>query len=816
MAAKTTGPNTSDDSDNHRSDDRNDTTNHTESEPKNAAEAINVKPANTESSVFNYSSVILTEPMKKLLNRGLNFAILPLKLDITQVLVDFRKFERSVIWKEFWHKKETENEPKEKIFKTEKTNMPRDHKTPEGLKTFLGAVKSDFMDPRNRNQTKCNLPVEELNALKELVKLEKQRKIIIKPNDKGAGLMIIDFDKYLKAAYDHLNSKLSETKPYYKKLESKERFTAEWKIKEALDEGLKEGYIDKEEYKSMEAKNKDPAKFYINFKVHKEHEANTAPPPRPIVSGSGSMCENLGKFVHHHIKHEANKHETYLKDTPHFLRSIRNIKGLPKNAILATMDVKALYTNIQHEEGLESLNEALEERQNKEVPSDYLVKLMNILLRYNVFTFNEELYSQEVGAPMGSPPVPDYANMFMDRKIDRKIKEIAEKYLQNGTGELKELKRFLDDIFMVFCGKTKDLHAFLEEVNLINKTIQLTMSHTSAPEEAEGDRCNCEGKTEVPFLDTMCSIKNGKIETTLFRKDTDRNQYLLPSSCHPRQTTLAIPYSLATRVVRVCSNPVQRDQELEKLKCLLLERDYKKETIDRAINKAKAIPRNELLKPKPAKTVNSRPVFAVKFDPRLPPMQASQAKHWRSTLARDPHLKEVFPQPPLTGFKRQKNLRDHLIRAKVPEKESLYPTRQLKGMTKCNRSNCRGCPFIKETKSVNINSQQKWNINKTVNCNSENLIYLIECDKENCTNNRYIGETSRTLRARLAEHRGYVTNHVTEMATGAHFNLPGHSVANLKITIIEQVKKQSNMYRKEREDYFIKKFNTYHAGLNRK
>ena len=39
--------------------------------------------------IFNYSTLVLTEPMNKLLNRALNFAVLPLKFDITQVLVDF-------------------------------------------------------------------------------------------------------------------------------------------------------------------------------------------------------------------------------------------------------------------------------------------------------------------------------------------------------------------------------------------------------------------------------------------------------------------------------------------------------------------------------------------------------------------------------------------------------------------------------------------------------------------------------------------------------------------------------------------------------
>ena len=32
-------------------------------------------------------------------------------------------------------------------------------------------------------------------------------------------------------------------------------------------------------------------------------------------------------------------------------------------------------------------------------------------------------------------------------------------------------------------------------------------------------------------------------------------------------------------------------------------------------------------------------------------------------------------------------------------------------------------------------------------------------------------------------------NHIITMATGEHFNLPGHSFQNMKFTIIERVKK---------------------------
>ena len=59
------------------------------------------------------------------------------------------------------------------------------------------------------------------------------------------------------------------------------------------------------------------------------------------------------------------------------------------------------------------------------------------------------------------------------------------------------------------------------------------------------------------------------------------------------------------------------------------------------------------------------------------------------------------------------------------------------------------------------------------------------------------------LKFRLADHRGYINNQVVSKATGAHFNLPGHSLAHLKITILEQVKFNNEEYRREREKSII-------------
>ena len=232
------------------------------------------------------------------------------------------------------------------------------------------------------------------------------------------------------------------------------------------------------------------------------------------------------------------------------------------------------------------------------------------------------------------------------------------------------------------------------------------------------------------------------------------------------------------------------------------------------LERAKKVPRKAALKKVTKKAQTKRPVFAVTYDPRLPSINNMQAKHWRSMVSRDKYLGDVFPSPPLTAYKRQPNIRSYIIRAAVSKGPRRYPQRNQRSMTKCNDQYCTACPFIKEGKEVKINGEP-WRINRQLNCKSYNVVYAIICKKDNCKE-AYIGETKHMLKSRLAQHRGYIRNKDDSKATGHHFNLPGHSLADLTVTIIEQVKKSDTLYRKEREEYHIRRFNTLHKGINRK
>ena len=79
-----------------------------------------------------------------------------------------------------------------------------------------------------------------------------------------------------------------------------------------------------------------------------------------------------------------------------------------------------------------------------------------------------------------------------------------------------------------------------------------------------------------------------------------------------------------------------------------------------------------------------------------------------------------------------------------------------------------------------------WKINRQVNCQSSNIVYMIKCKKNNCQKN-YIGETERTMNNRFQDHKGYVQNRKTNHPTGEHFTSKGHQLSDMVITILEQV-----------------------------
>ena len=111
---------------------------------------------------------------------------------------------------------------------------------------------------------------------------------------------------------------------------------------------LSEGHIDKTKAKWLSL-TPDPPRipvFYTFTKIHKP-----TPVGRPIISGCSGPTEQISAFVDHLIQPIAELQTSYLKDTTDFIYFIERNK-LPKTAILVSMDVRSLYTNIPQREGI--------------------------------------------------------------------------------------------------------------------------------------------------------------------------------------------------------------------------------------------------------------------------------------------------------------------------------------------------------------------------------------------------------------------------------------------------------------------------------
>ena len=337
----------------------------------------------------------------------------------------------------------------------------------------------------------------------------------------------------------------------------------------------------------------------------------------------------------------------YLQDTPDFLRILENENktGKPlENEILLTIDVSSLYTNIPPVEGIEEVRKFLIEREDRSVPTEFLTRMLEQVLCLNIFEFDKKLFLQKIGTAMGTICAPPYATIFMS-KMDTLLKNLAKNIAKNKEDPIRLYKRFLDDIFIVWTGNVEDLQIFLEEMNRIHPTIKFTAEFTSPYKcDIQGPHdCFCHQTQSIPFLDTKVSVREGKFFTDLYKKPTDRCQYLLPSSCHPSHVSKNIPYNLCYRLLRICSDRETLKKRLEELKELLISREYRLKVVEDAIERVLKIPRKDALK-KTTKKKTERTVFVISYNPALPSVSGILQKHWR-VMTKDPYLRKVFPSP---------------------------------------------------------------------------------------------------------------------------------------------------------------------------
>lgn len=657
-----------------------------------------------------------------------------------------------------------------------------------------------------------------LAEIKALRQLHNNANIIIKKGDKGAGIVVMDRVDY----QNKIEDMLKDTDTY---TELEKDITGEIKLLADIEltQLLNNNYINKKQFKSLTNFIAECPKFYGVPKIHKK-----TCPLRPIVSQMNGPTRKIHDLLDAYLE-TAEKNIPYLlQDTTAFINLLKNKQHLITNkTILVTLDVVSLYTNIPQIEGAKEVGDFYEEAipnwssPLKPITKQELINLLLFSLQNTVFTFNSKYYKQNYGCSMGAQSSVKFANIFMHKFL--------QKFRQNYKNYLPDFfARLVDDVFTLWNADLDSLLLFVEALNKSHKTIKFELKYSY---------------TDIQFLDTIVYIENNILKTKLYIKPTDKKQYLHYTSSHPTYTKTAIPYSQALRYRRIISDDDILRTELESLQHKFTARQYPLQNTQLQLNRILTIPREQTLRYKTKLQKQQEFAEFVKGDTFLPcvvtfhptlyinkqiNLKTTLKDKWQSLLNNNRELKDIFADnTPQLVFKKHKTLATYLTSAAYPPRwlrngrtrdtdtvnilAQLLQENMDKPVEACKHPRCLCCNSIRDLTYINKLQPNLIVQHETLTCNSKNIIYLIHCNK--CKLN-YIGETKRSLKERLNNHRSAIkTKKLT--AISVHFNLPQHNFNNLEIMPFEHIPNATEIELQTRENFWIHTLNTiYPCGIN--
>ena len=332
---------------------------------------------------------------------------------------------------------------------------------------------------------------------------------------------------------------------------------------------------------------------------------------------------------------------------------------------------------------------------------------------------------------MGTKVAPTYATLVLGyfeirlyEKVEQEFDVQFRQYIEQNW------KRYLDDCFILWTKNEDDITKFHSILNIMNTDLSFTVEKNNE---------------QLPFLDVLVELKQGKLSTDIYYKPTDTKQYLTYKSCHPKHTKNNIPYNLARRICSIVSEESNREKRLCELKAYLLQRGYPINVIRNGITKAKAIPRYELRQEKVRAELPEVIPYVSTFNPKHPEIY-SLIHNNMSVLNNDQRMNRVITENKFIKSKRQsKNLKKLLTRAKYVE----HTENNIPSVKKCGRPNCGTYPYLQEKDVFRFKNGMLFTIRSNITCSNKCVIYVITCS--GCQEN-YIGQTS-DLRKRVTVHR---------------------------------------------------------------
>lgn len=177
-------------------------------------------------------------------------------------------------------------------------------------------------------------------------------------------------------------------------------------------------------------------KFYGLPKIHKN-----GIPLRPIVDFRTSPAYKLSFFLNKILKLLTKNHPTSLLNTYDFVKHVKNLI-IPPDYKMTSIHVTSLFTKVPLTVTLQYINEQLQEMPQEwktitSLRASDVIDLIILCTKCNFFIWNDHIFKQTDGSPMGSPISPVLAEIFLQKLETYKLP----------NPNIFFYRRFVDDIF---------------------------------------------------------------------------------------------------------------------------------------------------------------------------------------------------------------------------------------------------------------------------------------------------------------------------------------------------------------------------------
>ena len=456
-------------------------------------------PRNSE--IHNFTSLKLTERQARVLGMGLKFRPSLLPPSEAQFDLQIQDFCRRVRLQDKFANCPPDKDFNPRLYVPTGWNPPREN---PDLEDKLFALRKELLKNivAGKPLRKNNLTKHEREELSEL---KSNPNIKILPTDKNLGPALVSTDWVQAETLRHLHDELS-----YHKVTQQDWYANRLNVINSREKltTIYSRFISPSVARFLRSFDHfvSPAKFYVIPKIHKNPMVG-----RPIAASHSFITRPISTFVDELIKPKVHM-PTVLRDSGELIQLLENTVLPDGDCFLVTADVVSLYPNVDTKKALIALDLLLREAGAPETP--LLIQLARLVFENNYLSseFCPDIFHQKFGIAMGTPFSVTVANAFMYHHE----KDIVDHYSQY----LILYKRFIDDMFAIWCGPKDTLLEFLGALNSKDQRIQLT---------------HCISELSISFLDLFL-YRDGSssvLQFSTFQKPLNKYLYIPFESFHP-------------------------------------------------------------------------------------------------------------------------------------------------------------------------------------------------------------------------------------------------------------------------------------------